>query len=91
LSSDEVERLGQSLRGHWGIENGLHWVLDVSFGEDANRTREGNGAENLSIVRRLALGMLKQVKGNKTMPNVKFRVAVDPEFRTKILKQFLMR
>jgi predicted transposase YbfD/YdcC len=45
LSSEEVERLGQSLRGHWGIENGLHWVLDVSFGEDANRTREGNGAE----------------------------------------------
>jgi len=91
LPCTEVERLGQSLRGHWGIENGLHWVLDVSFGEDANRTREGNGAENLSILRRLALGMLKQVKGGKTIPNVKFRAAIDPEFRTKIIKQFLMR
>jgi predicted transposase YbfD/YdcC len=86
-----VERLGQSLRGHWGIENGLHWVWDVSFGEDGNRTREGNGAENLSILRCLALGMLKQIKGGKTMANVKYRCAVDPDFRTTVVKKFLMR
>jgi len=91
LPCTEVERLGQSLRGHWGIENGLHWVLDVSFGEDANRTRKGNGAENLSILRRLVLGMLKQAKGNKTMANAKYRCAVDPDFRTKIVEKFLMR
>ena len=91
LSCMEVERLGQSLRGHWSIENRLHWVLDVSFGEDGNRTREGHGAENLSVLRRLALGMLKQVKGNKTMGNVKYRCAVDPEFRTTVVKKFLMR
>jgi len=91
LSSDCVERLGQSLRCHWGIENGLHWILDVSFGEDCNRTRRGHGAENLSILRRIALGMLNQVKGKKTIPNVKFQAAVDPEFRTTILKNFLMR
>ena len=91
LEASEVERLGGSLRSHWGIEDGLHWVLDVSFGEDANRTCRGNGAENLSILRRLALGMLNQMKGNQTIPNVKFRAAVDPKFRTKILKNFLMR
>jgi predicted transposase YbfD/YdcC len=91
LPSDQVKRLGQSLRRHWGIENGLHWVLDVSFGEDGNRTRQGNGAENLSILRRMALGILNQVKGKKTIPNVKFRAAVDPEFRTTILEKFLMR
>jgi predicted transposase YbfD/YdcC len=56
------------LRSHWGIKNGLHWVLDVSFGEDGNRTRRGNGAENLSVLRRIALGMLNQVKGKKTIP-----------------------
>ena len=72
---------------YWGIENGLHWVLDVTFGEDANRTRCGNGAENLSILCRIALGMLNQIKGKKTVPNVKFRAAVDPEFRTMILKK----
>ena len=86
-----MERLGQSLRGHWGIENGLHWVLDVTFGEDANRTRRGNGAENLSILRRMALGMLNQVKGKKTIPNVKFQATVDPNFRTMIMNKFLMR
>jgi hypothetical protein len=86
-----VEWLGQSLRGHWAIENGLHWVLDVSFGEDGNRTRRGNGAENWSILRRMALGMLNQVKGKMTIPNVKFRAAVDPVFRTEILKKTIMR
>jgi predicted transposase YbfD/YdcC len=91
LPCSEVMRLGQSARGHWAIENGLHWVLDVSFGEDANRTRRGNGAENLSILRRMALGMLKQVKGNKTIPNVQFRAAVDPDFRTTIVENVLMR
>jgi len=87
LPCAEVERLGQSLRSHWGIENGLHWVLDVNFNEDGNRTREGNGAENLSIVRRLVLGMLKQTKGNKTIANAKYRCAVDPDFRTTVVKK----
>jgi len=75
-AEQRVERLGQSLRGHWGIENGLHWVLDVTFGEDANRTRRGHPAgmwfgqstDLLSILRRMALGMLNQVKGKKTSP-----------------------
>jgi len=88
---EKVEWLGQSLRGHWAIENGLHWVLDVSFGEDGNRTRRGNGAENWSILRRMALGMLNQVKGKMTIPNVKFPAAVDPKFRTEILKNMVMR
>ena len=91
LASSEVVRLGQSIRSHWGIENGLHWVLDVSFGEDANRTRVGNGTQNKSILRRLALGMLNQVKGRKSIPNTKFRAAVDHDFRTEIVKKFLMR
>ena len=99
LSCDDVEQLGQSLRWHWGIENGLHWVLDVTFGEDGNRTRRGNGADTLfgrstdtlSILRRMALGMLNRFKGKKTVTNVKFHAAVDPDFRTMILKKFLMR
>ena len=80
----EVERLGQVLRRHWRIENNLHWVLDVSFGEDDNRTRCGHGAENLSIIRRVALTLLNRHKGKMTIPNMKFRAAVDPVFRTKL-------
>ena len=47
------------VRAHWCVETKLHWVLDVSFKEDANRTRTDNAAENLSIVRRVALNLLK--------------------------------
>jgi predicted transposase YbfD/YdcC len=84
MKCEEVERLGQVLRRHWSIENNLHWVLDVSFGEDGNRTRRGHGAENLSILRRAALSILNQHKGKMTIPNMKFRAALDPEFRTKL-------
>ena len=58
--------------------------------EDANRTRLGNGAENLSLLRRIGLGMLNQVKGKKTIPTVKYQAAVDPEFRTTIITNFLI-
>jgi predicted transposase YbfD/YdcC len=89
LPCKEVERLGCSFRRHWGIENRLHWVLDVSFGEDANRTREGNGAENLGKLRRLAHALLLKVKGKQTVPKVKFRAAVSSEFRTHLLAQII--
>ena len=84
MNCGEVERLGQVLRRHWSIENNLHWILDVSFNEDGNRTRRGHGAENLSILRRAALSILNQHKGKMTIPNMKFRAALDPEFRTKL-------
>jgi predicted transposase YbfD/YdcC len=48
------------IRGHWGIENGLHWVLDVSFDEDQSRMRKDHSPENMSLLRRLALSLLKQ-------------------------------
>ena len=84
LGCEQVEYFGQILRKHWSIENNLHWVLDVSFGEDANRTRRGHGAENLSILRRAALSILNQHKDKMTIPNMKFRAAIDPVFRTKL-------
>jgi predicted transposase YbfD/YdcC len=49
-------------RNHWSVENNLHWMLDVAFGEDDSRVRIGNAAENLSRVRRLALMLLKKEK-----------------------------
>ena len=45
----------EATRAHWGVENNLHWVLDVVFGEDANRVRKGHGQENLNAIRKLAL------------------------------------
>jgi predicted transposase YbfD/YdcC len=52
--------LAQAIRGHWGIENGLHWVLDMYFGEDRNRARTDNAAENLALLRRWLLSLLRQ-------------------------------
>ena len=45
---------------NWGVENSVHWVLDVSFGEDACRVRKGGGAEMFAVLRRMALNMLKR-------------------------------
>jgi predicted transposase YbfD/YdcC len=56
----EAGKLGELIRGHWSVENQLHWQLDVSFGEDRSRTRKGHSAENQSRLRRLALMRLKQ-------------------------------
>jgi len=53
------------IRQHWGIENKLHWVLDVGFGEDLDRKRAGHAAQNFSILNRIALNLLKQDKSSK--------------------------
>ena len=55
-----VETFARAVRGHWGIENKLHWTMDVCFGEDQSRARSGNAAENLAALRRLALNLLKR-------------------------------
>lgn len=51
---------GRAVRGHWGVENKVHWVLDVWFREDQSRARAGYAAENLATLRRLALNLLKR-------------------------------
>jgi len=55
----DVQRYAEAARGHWGIENSAHWVLDVGFGEDGNRTSKNNAPENLAILRRLALNLFR--------------------------------
>ena len=56
----DAERMLEAVRGHWEVENSVHWILDVSFREDDSRVRNGNGAENLAALRRMALNMLKR-------------------------------
>lgn len=59
LSDPDVKHFAKAVRGHWGIENQLHWVLDVTMGEDASRTSKDHGPENLAIFRRLALNLFR--------------------------------
>ncbi len=61
----DVQTFARAVRGHWGVENKLHWVMDVCFREDQSRAREGYAAENLAMLRRLALNLLKREKTKK--------------------------
>jgi predicted transposase YbfD/YdcC len=60
-----AQKFLQAVRSHWGIENSLHWVLDVTFEEDGSRVRKDHGPANLALLRRLAVSMLQQADGGK--------------------------
>ena len=80
----------EATRSHWHIENKLHWVLDVSFREDECRIRKGNGAENFSTLRRIALNLLKKEKSKKVGIKTKRMAAGwNEEYLLKILSGLL--
>ncbi len=56
----DAKRFAEAVRGHWGIENSVHWVLDIAFREDESRVRVGNSAQNLAVLRHIALNLLRQ-------------------------------
>ena len=77
----------QAVRRHWGIENSVHWVLDMAFREDLCRVRVGHGAHNFSLLRRLALNLLRQdpapccgVKGRC------LRAVLEPDYLLAVLR-----
>jgi predicted transposase YbfD/YdcC len=74
-----------ALRNHWGIENNLHWQLDVSFHEDASRVENRHGAENLSLFRKLALSLLKQNPRQESIARKRKAAAVDPGYLAEII------
>ena len=61
----DIDKFARAVREHWGVENKVHWVLDVQFGEDQSRARAGHAAENLATLRRLALNLLRRDKTKK--------------------------
>ena len=79
---------GQRIRKHWSIENQLHWYLDVVFGEDRQRVREGGGAENMATLRKMGLQVLLRNKGNKSLKTVRKKVAWNEKLLFGILRSF---
>jgi len=86
LGGKDAKSIGQMIREHWGVENQLHWSLDVSFGEDNCRIRKDFGAENFSRLRRIALNLLKQEKTLKRGIKTKqHKAGWDEQYMLKVL------
>lgn len=73
------------VRGHWAIENALHWHLDVTFGEDDHHLRQHQAAQNLTLVRKMALNLLKQDPAKRSIKNKRKRLAWDELFLERLL------
>lgn len=79
--------INRAVRKHWYVENKLHWVLDVIFKEDYCRVRTGNGAENMNIIRKIALNTIKRDKSVKTsIKNKRKMCSWDDNYALNILK-----
>jgi predicted transposase YbfD/YdcC len=78
-------RFAQAVRGHWGIENSLHWVLDVTFDEDQSRTRNRHMADNLSWLRRFAISLLKHHPSNESIKGKSEMAGWSNEFLMEVL------
>ena len=82
----DVRRFAQAVRQHWGIENSLHWHLDITFREDASRIGQRHAAENFALLRRQALGLLKRHPDKKSVKCKRLAAALDMAFLEEILQ-----
>jgi len=88
LESD-AQKLGRAIRQHWGIENKLHWTIDVTFAEDACRIRTGHAPQNLSLLRRIALNALNREKSRRSTRQKSNRAAMENNYMLKVLSACL--
>lgn len=84
----DVKNFARAVRGHWGIENSLHWVLDVSLNEDQSRSRTDNAAENLATLRKIALNSLRKESSQpkKSIKAKRLSAALNQDYLAKLLK-----
>ena len=83
---NNAQLFGKAVRDHWGIENKLHWRLDMAFREDESRIRKGHSAENFAVMRHFAINLLKQDKLTKLgVKNKRLKAGWDDEYRVNLL------
>jgi predicted transposase YbfD/YdcC len=85
LAADALKH-SQVIRSHWSIENSLHWVLDVTFNEDASRIRQGYAVENLGLLRRLSVNLLKREQSRLSLKMKRFQAGISIDFLLQILE-----
>jgi len=78
-------KLGRAVRGHWAIENSLHWVLDVVFREDRARSRTGHGPANMAVVRHFAFNLVRAVDDKRSLKLRRKRAGRNPQYLAQIL------
>jgi len=81
----DAMRFNQLIRGHWAIENQLHWAMDVQFGEDASRKRSRNAAENFALIRRIGLNLLKGYAEKISVGRKMNKCAISDTYREKVI------
>ena len=81
----DVERFAYASRGHWGIENKLHWSLDVVFHEDDSRIRKGQAPENMTVIRKIALNLLAQESSKGSKKGKRLKAGWDNDFLIRVL------
>jgi predicted transposase YbfD/YdcC len=82
----DAELLLKAVRGHWGIENKVHWVLDIAFREDDCRIRKGHGAENFAVLRHIALNLLRrETSAKRSIKGKRMKAALDEKYLLKVL------
>jgi predicted transposase YbfD/YdcC len=91
LTDKDRYELADAVRGHWGVENGLHWHLDVTFGEDARTVKKDHGPENVSLMNKIVLALLKLAPPPKSSRKISLRrrrlmAAWDDDSRMELLR-----
>lgn len=84
-SITEIDRFAEAVRNHWGVENSLHWVLDMVFREDESRIRKGETPAVFNMLRQIANNLLRKMNSKLSIKARRFQAALDDEFRTRAI------
>ena len=81
----QAKSFANAVRGHWGVENRLHWRLDVIFGEDASRIRKGNAPAIMTTIRHLSMNLFEQEPSNLRLSQKRRKAAWNDDYRAKVV------